>query len=63
MENKARGGWEREQRQERPQIMNRNSSWNIEHLEKNSDSGKRNWCCEKVIGEIQIITKGNRKKN
>lgn len=72
MENKAGGWWKREQRQERPQrLQNSNSNQNIEHLEKNSDFGKRNWCfgtgrrCGKVIGEIgeiPVITKGNRKK-
>lgn len=51
-----------------PEITNSDSNQNIEHLEKNSDFGKRNWCfgtsrcCGKVIGEIPDITKGNRKK-
>lgn len=50
------------------EITNRNSNQNIEHLEKNSDFGKRSWCfgtgrrCGKAIGEIPVITKGNRKK-
>lgn len=44
------------------ETTNSKSCRNIEHLDKNSASGKRKWCfwtgrCWKVVDEIQVIPK------